>query len=91
MGGASNSLVESAELLTTRRLDEPGLTLLAPIFDGGRLREGVRIANAEQEAALAAYRPGGDCNAFSELENNLDQGVVVQQRIVDLEEAAARG
>ena len=28
-------------------------------------------------------------NAFSELETNLDQGVVVQQRIVDLEVAAA--
>lgn len=45
------------------------------------------IATAEQEQALAAYGQAA-LDAFSELETNLDQGVVVAQRAVDLEEAA---
>ena len=65
-----------------------GVNLLAPIYDGGRLREGVNIATAEQESALAAYGQAA-INAFTELESNLDQGVVVQQRIVDLQDASA--
>ena len=86
VGGASNSL---SNLLSSENVSwRVGTNLLAPIFDGGRLREGVRIATAEQEAALAAYGQAA-ITAFSELETNLDQGVVVQQRLVDLEEAAA--
>jgi NodT family efflux transporter outer membrane factor (OMF) lipoprotein len=85
VGGASNSL---SNLLSSDNTSwRVGTNLLAPIFDGGRLREGVRIATAEQEAALAAYGNAA-ITAFGELETNLDQGVVVQQRIVDLEEAA---
>ena len=85
VGGASNSL---SSLLSSENVAwTAGTNLLAPIFDGGRLREGVRIATAEQEQALAAYGQAA-ISAFSELETNLDQGVVVQQRIVDLEEAA---
>ncbi len=85
IGGASNSL---SNLLSSDNVSwTAGTNLLAPIFDGGRLREGVTIATAEQEAALAAYGQAA-INAFSELETNLDQGVVVEQRIVDLEEAA---
>ena len=85
VGGASNSL---SNLLSSENVAwRAGTNLLAPIFDGGRRREGVRIATAEQEQALAAYGQAA-INAFSELETNLDQGVVVQRRIVDLEEAA---
>jgi len=62
--------------------------LLAPIFDGGARREAVEIASADQKQALAAYGQAA-ITAFSELETNLDQGVVLQQRIVDLKEAAA--
>ena len=84
VGSASNSL---SDLLAPGNVAwTAGTNLLAPIFDGGRLREGVKIATAEQEQALAAYGQAA-INAFSELETNLDQGVVVQQRIVDLEEA----
>jgi NodT family efflux transporter outer membrane factor (OMF) lipoprotein len=87
VGGASNSL---SNLLSSENVAwTAGTNLLAPIFDGGRLREGVRIATAEQETALAAYGQAA-ITAFSELETNLDQGVVVQQRIVDLEEAASQ-
>ncbi len=86
IGGASSSL---SNLLSSENVAwTAGTNLLAPIFDGGRLREGVEIATAEQESALAAYGQAA-ITAFNELEENLDQGVVVQQRIVDLEEAAA--
>jgi NodT family efflux transporter outer membrane factor (OMF) lipoprotein len=85
VGGASNSL---SDLLNPGNLAwTAGTNLLAPIFDGGRLREGVKIATAEQDQALAAYGQSA-INAFSEVETNLDQGFVVQQRIVDLREAA---
>jgi outer membrane protein TolC len=65
-----------------------GANLLAPIFDGGRRREAVEVATADQEQALAAYGQAA-IKAFGELETNLDQGVVVHQRIADLNEAAA--
>ena len=86
VGGASDS---QSDLLDPANVAwSAGANLLAPIFDGGRRREAVEIATADQEQALAAYGQAA-INAFSELETNLDQGVVVQQRIVDLQEAAA--
>jgi len=86
VGGASDSL---SDLLDPANVAwSAGANLLAPIFDGGRRREAVEIATADQEQALAAYGQAA-INAFSELETNLDQGVVVQQRIVDLQEAAS--
>lgn len=86
VGGASDSL---SDLLDPANVAwSVGTSLLAPIFDGGRRREAVEVATADQEQALAAYGQAA-INAFSELETNLDQGVVVQQRIVDLKEAAA--
>ena len=86
VGGASESL---SNLLDPANLAwSLGINLLAPIYDGGRRREAVEIATADQEQALAAYGQAA-INALSELETNLDQGVVIQQRIVDLQEAAA--
>ena len=86
VGGASESL---SNLLDPANLTwSLGANLLAPIFDGGARREAVEIATADQEAALAAYGQTA-INAFSELETSLDQGVVIEQRIVDLKEAAA--
>jgi len=85
LGGASGSL---SDLLDPANVAwRLGANLLAPIFDGGRRREAVEIATAEQEQALAAYGLAA-LNAFSELETSLDQGVVVAQRAIDLEEAA---
>ena len=82
---ASNSL---SSLLDSSNVGwTAGINLLAPIFDGGVLRENVNIATAEQEQALAAYGQAA-ITAFRELETSLDQGVVVQQRIVDLQEAS---
>ncbi len=85
LGGASSSL---SDLLDPANVAwSLGANLLAPIFDGGRRREAVEIATAEQEQALAAYGLAA-LNAFSELETSLDQGVVIAQRAIDLEEAA---
>lgn len=86
VGGASDSL---SDLLDPGNVTwMAGANLLAPIFDGGALRANVDIQTAAQEQALAAYGQAA-IDAFSELETNLDQGVVVQQRIVDLQEASA--
>jgi NodT family efflux transporter outer membrane factor (OMF) lipoprotein len=86
VGGASSSL---SDLLDPANVAwTAGTNLLAPIFDGGRRREAVEVATADQEQALAAYGQAA-IKAFSELETNLDQGVIVHQRIADLNEAAA--
>ena len=63
-----------------------GTSLLAPIFDGGRLRENVTIATAEQEASLAQYADAA-LRSFSDVETALDQGVVLDQREQALHEA----
>ncbi|MEO1245207.1 MAG: TolC family protein [Pseudomonadota bacterium] len=86
IGGASGSL---SSLLDPGNLAwSAGASLLAPIFDGGQRREQVNVATAEQEQALAAYGQAAIA-AFGEMETNLDQGVVIEQRIVDLQEASA--
>ena len=86
IGGASNSL---SDLLSSGNVAwAAGANLLAPLFDGGRRREGVTIATAEQEQALAAFGQAA-IGAFSEVETNLDQGVVLQQRIAELKIAAS--
>ena len=85
LGGASSSL---SDLLDPANVAwSAGTSLLAPIFDGGARREAVEVASADQEQALAAYGQAA-ITAFSELESNLDQGVVLQQRIFDLKEAS---
>ena len=83
-GGASNSLSTLTQSGNTSW--SLGLNLLAPLFDGGVLREQVEIANLEQEQALAQYGETA-LNAFGELENALDQGVVLARRSVELAEA----
>ena len=85
LGSASDSL--SGLLESSNAAWTAGASLLAPIFDGGRRREAVEIATADQEQALAAYGQAA-ISAFSELETNLDQGVVLQQRIAELNVAA---
>ena len=87
-GNTSAASVSLSELLDSSNVAwTAGVNLLAPLYDGGTLREGVNIATAEQEQALAAFGQAA-INAFREMETNLDQGVVIQQRIDDLEEAA---
>lgn len=86
LGSTSDSL--SGLLDSSNAAWTAGANLLAPIFDGGRRREAVEIATADQEQALAAYGQAA-IQAFSEIETNLDQGVVLQQRISELQESVA--
>ena len=85
LGGASNAL--SSLLNPINAAWSLGTSLLAPIFDGGRLREDVIIANAQQEEALAQYADAA-LRAFADVETALDQGMVLAQRIRALQEAA---
>jgi len=84
IGGASNSL---SNILTSENVIwQLGTNLLAPIFDGGRLRAQVEVATAEQKQSLAAYAQAA-LTAFSEVETSLDQGVVLHTRETELQEA----
>ena len=85
LGGTSSAL---SDLLSPSNVAwSLGTNLLAPLFDGGRLRENVVIANAEQEAALAQYADTA-LRAFSDVETALDQGAVLVDRNRALQEAA---
>ncbi len=85
LGGSSEEL---SNLLDPSNLAwNLGTSLLAPLFDGGRRREDVTIANAQQEAAVAQYA-GAALLAFADVESALDQGTVLGQRSVALQEAA---
>ena len=85
IGGASSELSDA--LNPANMIWNVGTGLLAPIFDGGRLRENVNIATAEQQASLAQYADTA-LNAFSEVESALDQGLVLIERDRALLEAA---
>jgi len=84
IGGASNSLSNISS--SKNVVWQLGTNLLAPLFDGGRLRAQVDIATAEQKQALAAYAQSA-LTAFNEVETSLDQGVVLHTREAELQEA----
>jgi NodT family efflux transporter outer membrane factor (OMF) lipoprotein len=62
--------------------------LLAPIFQGGRLRAAVDLAEAQQEESLARYVQG-ILAAFSEVEQNLAAEMFLDRRDVALTTAVA--
>lgn len=84
VSGASDSL--SAILNPTNIAWQLGANLMAPLFDGGRRKIDVEIATIEQEQAIANYVQKA-LVAFSEVENNLDQGRVLENRETALSEA----
>lgn len=85
LGGASGEL---SSLLDPGNVAwSLGTSLIAPLFDGGRRRENVTIATAQQEAAVAQYADSA-LRAFSDVETALDQGRVLTDRNVQLQEAA---
>ena len=85
IGGASGSL--SNLLDPTNVAWTIAGNLVAPLFDGGARDAQVQISTAEQEQAIAAYGQAA-LDAFSEVETNLDQGVVLDQRKASLTKAA---
>jgi outer membrane protein TolC len=60
--------------------------LLVPIFDGGKRKIDIEIATVEQKQAVATSAQAA-LTAFSEVENNLDQGTVLASRETALSEA----
>ncbi len=86
IGGASGSLsnlLDPANVAWT-----VAGNLVAPLFDGGARDAQVQISSAEQKQAVAAYGQAA-LEAFGEVESSLDQGVVLDQRISSLSEAAS--
>ncbi|CAK9039482.1 Nodulation protein NolG [Durusdinium trenchii] len=85
IGGASGSLsnlLDPANVAWT-----VAGNLLAPLFDGGARQSQVDVSTAEQKQAVAAYGQAA-LEAFGEVETNLDQGVVLDNRVDALTEAA---
>lgn len=86
IGGTSESLsnlLDPANLAWT-----VAGNLVAPLFDGGARQAQVEISTAEQKQAVAAYGQAA-LEAFGEVETNLDQGVVLVERLASLSEAAS--
>ncbi len=64
---------------SSSRLWAVGPSLTLPIFEGGKLRAGLRFANAAYEEMVASYRQTV-LTAFSEVEDNLaSQGLLASQ------------
>lgn len=81
-GGASQNLSEA--LNPANAIWNLGANLLAPVVDGGRRRQQVKVRNAEQKEALAQYKNQA-LKAFGEVENSLDQDYVLNKRLTQLE------
>ncbi len=84
ISGASNSL--SNILNPTNLAWQLGANLMAPLLDGGRRKIDIEIVTIEQEQAIANYVQKA-LVAFSEVENNLDQGRILADRETALNEA----
>jgi NodT family efflux transporter outer membrane factor (OMF) lipoprotein len=77
VSGASSSL---SDVLDPANVGwQLAANLVAPLFDGGRRKLDIEIANVEQRQAIANYAQTA-LAAFSEVETNLDQGSVLASR-----------
>lgn len=83
VNGASDSL--SNVLSPSNVIWQLGANLLAPLFDGGKREIDVKLANVAQKQAISSYAQAA-LTAFSEVENNLDQGQVLAERKTALKE-----
>jgi NodT family efflux transporter outer membrane factor (OMF) lipoprotein len=81
-GRSSNDLLRLIGV--TSRFWEVGFDLFAPLFTGGALQAEVRLANAEQQAAMALFGQTA-LRAFSEVEGSLDGERILdeQQRFLE--------
>ncbi len=85
IGGASSDL--SSILQPANIVWRAASSLLAPLIDGGLNKAQVEQASAEQKQAIAVYAQTV-LDAFVEIENSLDQNVVLQERVISLNQAA---
>jgi len=87
VNGASSSLTD---ILNPSNLAwQLGANLMAPLLDGGKRKIDIKIATIEQEQAIANYVKKA-LAAFSEVENDLDQGRVLANRETALSEVQAQ-
>lgn len=84
LGGSSDSL--SNVLSPSNVAWQLAANLLVPLIDGGSRKIDVEIATVEQQQALDNYRKSA-LTAFSEIEQNLDNGQEFANREKALEEA----
>ena len=87
VSGASSSL--SNFLSPTNVAWQLASNLAAPLFDDGRRKIDVEIATVEQKQAISSYAQQA-LTAFSEVENNLDQGKVLADREIALIEVLSQ-
>ncbi|MDA3960280.1 MAG: efflux transporter outer membrane subunit [Planctomycetota bacterium] len=78
VGTTSGSLSDA--LNPSNALWNLGAGLVAPIFDGGRLKAEQAVATAQQEQAVAGYRDVA-LNAFKEVEDGLSNDAVIRNRL----------
>lgn len=69
----------ASDLLDGSRTDSSGLSLSLPLFNGGALRQNIRVQNALVDEALAAYE-ATVLDAYEEVENALDAWTSEQRR-----------
>ena len=82
ISGSSNSL---SDILNPANLAwQLASNIAAPLFDGGRAKIDIAVANTDQQKAISNYAKQA-LTAFSEVENNLDQGAVLSNRELELE------
>lgn len=84
IGGSSSAL--SSLLDGSSVAWRSGVSLLTPLIDNGVARAQIEIASAEQEQAIASYAQAA-LNAFNEVETFLDSGVILAQRLSEIESA----
>lgn len=83
INGASNSL---SDILNPANVAwQLGVNLLAPLYDAGKRKIDVEIANVKQKQAISSYVQVA-LIAFSDVEENLDHGGVLANRKTALSE-----
>ncbi len=87
VNGASDSLSDVLDPANVAW--QLGANLMAPLYDGGRRKIDLEIATIEQKQAVANYAQIA-LTAFSEVETNLDQGRILENREMALIEAQSQ-
>lgn len=78
-GSISWTSLTASDLLDGFRNERSGLTLSLPIFNGGALRQNIKVQNALVTQALASYE-ATVLAAYEEVENSLDAWTSEQRR-----------
>lgn len=87
-GTISWQALAAGDLLDGARNERTGLSLSLPIFNGGQLRQNIKVQNALVAQALASYE-AVVLAAYEEVENSLDAWSSEQRRHQALVEAVA--